>query len=490
MSNTRRATPGKPLRQERWSSSEHFEEGIKANLVARRCKKLCAQDREIIYFIQAASHSEGGLRKFCKDLGAMFPERIGTRSMQEFGMRPGQVYSAKQQRAIFAEMPGAPRFDPADLLGHDPEPEREPQPCRWEKLFDRESAVATLPDFLAEMCLNPACRLEGPWYFPGLVPSLVEFQSNCRKSLNAASVSTEIGNTISETLEYALETKCLVLIEGEARTGKTFAAKAWCQQRPGRCRYVQIPSTNDDLGFFQAIAKSLGMCFGHGYKAFEIRQRVEEVLQTGDLLLVMDEAHYLWPTSDCRRYTLPGRINWLMTALANHGVPVALVTTPQFIRTQKEIETRSHWTSEQFIGRIGHYAPLPKRLSEADLVRVAKALLPEGDAKSIGVLADYATGSAKYLGGIECVVRRARFLAGKSGRDRVERSDIRRAISESVIPSDTALANALAAPGRRGSRAATKFTVPLTAPETEFNRGPAGDFSSPVEREIAPLAAS
>jgi hypothetical protein len=190
------------------------------------------------------------------------------------------------------------------------------------------------------------------------------------------------------------------------------------------------------------------------------------------LILVMDEAHYLWPISDCR-HALPGRINWVMTALVNQGVPVALVTTPQFIATQKAVEKRTHWTSEQFVGRIGHYLPLPKSLGEEDLAKVAKALLPAGDAKSIEILVRYAQSSAKYLAGIETAVRRARYLAKKENRERVERADIKRAIQEAVIPSDSALANALAEPVKTSRRRAA---MPLQEPCMEPARpsGPAG----------------
>jgi hypothetical protein len=140
-----------------------------------------------------------------------------------------------------------------------------------------------------------------------------------------------------------------------------------------------------------------------------------------------------------------------MTALVNHDVPVALVTTPQFIVTQKAVEKRTHWTSEQLIGRIGHYQKLPSSLGEDDLAKVARALLPEGDSKSIELLVTYAQASAKYLAGIESAVRRARYLAKKESRDRVTCADIRHAIKEGVIPSDSALAQALAEPVK-GSR--------------------------------------
>jgi hypothetical protein len=218
-----------------------------------------------------------------------------------------------------------------------------------------------------------------------------------------------------------------------------------------------VPSTNDDIGFFRAIAKGIGVSININSKAQELRQRIEDALQPGDLAVVFDEAHYLWPNSQYR-LARPNRINCIMTALVNHGVPVALVTTPQFIRTQKEVERKSSWTSEQFIGRIGHYERLPDRLSQNDLAKVARALLPEGDRKSIATLIAYAEASAKYLAGIDYAVRRARYLAAKENRGVVSFTDIKLAIQENVIPSDSALTQ----------------TLRQTKSQTHFGNGTAG----------------
>jgi hypothetical protein len=156
-----------------------------------------------------------------------------------------------------------------------------------------------------------------------------------------------------------------------------------------------------------------------------------------------------------------------MTALVNHSVPVALISTPQFIRTQKVMESRTHWNSEQFIGRIGHYEKLPDSLSEADLAKVAKVLLPDGDARSLELLVRYAQGSAKYLAGIEAIVRRARYLACKDHREKVTFGDLKRATQESVIPSDRALATALAEPLKKGRTLSAKPVQPRFKPVKE-----------------------
>ena len=204
------------------------------------------------------------------------------------------------------------------------------------------------------------------------------------------------------------------------------------------------------MSFFRAIAKTLGVSINLNSKAQELRQRIEETLQGGDLVFVIDEAHYLWPNMIDAR-TLPARINWILTALVNKGVPVALVTTPQFLRNQKEFETRTRWTSEQLTGRIGHYEPLPTALTPADLHKVAVALLPDASEQAIEALAVYAQASAKYLAGIRHAVDRAGFIARKDGREKIQFADVKRALKEAVIPSDTAFANAVDATQSSGA---------------------------------------
>ena len=247
---------------------------------------------------------------------------------------------------------------------------------------------------------------------------------------------------------------------------------------------MPVPSTNDDIGFFRAIARSLGVSINLNSKAQQLRDRIEDVLQTGQLMLVLDEAHYLWPQTNYRG-ALPARVNWLMTALVNGGVPVALVTTPQFIRTQKEIEKRTCWTSEQFIGRIGHYEKLPEALTTADLIAVAQAVLPTGSAQTIELLASYAQSSAKYLAGIEAVVARARFVAARERRGKIGFADIKRAIQESVIPSDTALALSLETGQPARQRAAIKaISTPLKPALSQPENGPRGSAVAP---HLSPL---
>lgn len=470
MSNTRKSTTeDTPLRQERFMSSRELERGFMGNITARRCEVLSdPKDRELIWFLQLLSHADGGLKAVADQITARWPDRIGTEEMIRLGVKPGRSYGPEQVGAIRRDFLDDGRYlfplksDPhfTDLFDESEEDaearrERDARPTRYDggKFLDEcRYALRYLPEDLERLCLDPAQKLSsGPWYFHALPDVLREYQAAWIAERQAGQVTTEIGNQVNETLDYCLESGRMVVIDGLARTGKTFAAGQWCERHPGLARYVQVPSTNDDIAFFRAIARSLGVSINLNSKAHQLRDRIEDTLQRCRLMIVFDEAAYCWPQGNYRE-ALPGRLNWIMTALVNHGVPVALITTPLFMRAQKRIEQKTYWTGEQFTGRIGHYQRLPDSLSAADLAAVARVQLPEGDETTIDLLIAYAASSAKYLAGIECAVSRARFLAKRDSRSKVSRADIRHAIQEAAIPSDNALAAALAdAPGRRQS---------------------------------------
>jgi hypothetical protein len=484
MSNTRRnSTPG-IVRQERFASSQEFERGLMANLVAKRCSVLeSAADRELVWSLQLLSHRPG-LKKLAADLVAGFPERIATDSMRRFGMKAGQIYSAEKVRLVREEVAG--RFPlegevdsgkcglDASVLLDDGDDKRHAK-ARLEAMLHpsnypasefvkccREAASAGLEKHLLSLALDPALPVVdgSPWYFPALVSTLRELlasqvEAHCRQT-----VVTSLGERVHEALDYTLQTGSMSLIEGLARFGKTHSALDWCERHPGRARYVDCPSGNDDFSFFREIALSLGVSINLKSKAQELRSRIEESLRDGNLVLVIDQAHWLWPQSHYRN-TTPARINWIM-AQVDRGVPVSLITTKQFFLSQKAIEKTTCWTSEQFTGRIGHYEALPTALTPEDLRKVAVALLPDASEQTIEALVVYAQASTKYLAGIRHAVDRAGFIARKDSRERIQFGDVKSALKQAVIPSDTAFANAVeASSGPARKRAASVFAAPL-----------------------------
>src|ERR1035438_2722658 len=79
MSSTRRADPDAPLSQERYMSSPEFADlrAISGTAVARRCALLASPGkRQLLWFIQGLSLTEGGLNQLARELLSMFPDRL------------------------------------------------------------------------------------------------------------------------------------------------------------------------------------------------------------------------------------------------------------------------------------------------------------------------------------------------------------------------------------------------------------------------------
>lgn len=342
----------------------------------------------------------------------------------------------------------------------------------------RDAADSRLEKYLLELCLDPSKDIEsGPWYFPGLIASLREFKADFIQSKSAGNFTTALGQKVFEVLDYTAYCQGLTLIQGETRLGKSHAGRAWCEQHPGKARFVEVPSGNDEVTFFRDLARGLGLGNFLNYKVVQIRERVEYVLRTGDIILVLDEAQRLWPQTNFRE-GYPKRIAWVMT-MANDGVPICMISTPQFFVTQKVVE-KNGWNSAQLTGRINHYESLPQALSQEDLIGVAMAVLPEADVEVLRALAVYAQSSARYLAAIDSIAKRARYIAMRERRDVATAGDVRRAMKESVVPADTKLLCAL------GSVAGAKLPKIKPAPMAEPVAAP--ELAPEATEEILPAA--
>lgn len=519
MSSTRHAPEGSRLKQERWASSPEFERGLLANLVAKRCRLLRkAEDRLLIWTLQKWSWEEGGLARLADELLSNYSDRLGTSAMRRMRVSSDAVYSGAKLAELVQSLPGRiqcqfplagasfpnylARFAAARKalearLSGEPEAEETNRPNSYPgSAFIGICEVAAraeetgyqslnLENTLTALCCDPKTPLDGswPWFFVELVPVLRDYVAQRIQAISDNVVVTEIGQQVCEALDYALEARCLTLVEGEARTGKTYAVDKWCEARPGQARLVEVPPGNDDFGFFRAIARSLGLSINLNSKANELRDRVEDVLLAGDLVLCLDEAHRAWPQANLHR-GWPARINWIMSMI-NKRVPIALISTPQFLQAQRIVEDKTGWNGSQLTGRIKHYRRLPETLSQDDLTLVARSLLPEGDDKSIRLVVLYADGSAKYLAGIESVVSRARYLAKREGRKAVSQWDVKRAIQEGAMPSDRALAATLQALDKPRNRRRQPLSQAPAAPRPT-DCGPAAETDF-VERSSTPL---
>jgi hypothetical protein len=173
-------------------------------------------------------------------------------------------------------------------------------------------------------------------------------------------------------------------------------------------------------------------------------------------MLVIDEAHYLWPRLQQRECS-PVLVDWINTALVNHNVPVALICTDQFAKLKARVEQRTGWTSEQFEHRVKRYKKLTATPTKKDLEAVATKLLrmrwntseqkwnttgapPHPD--FVRMVVGYALTCKMRLPAVTATVEEARYQVRKAGRAQVVATDIHTALLDYQIPSDEALQNA------------------------------------------------
>ena len=164
----------------------------------------------------------------------------------------------------------------------------------------------------------------------------------------------------------------MVVVEGESGTGKTTAAEAWCASHQGQSRFVSLSGITHKTGFFQKLATAIGLAASNR-KAVDMQIKVEDFFRKTRLMLVIDEAHYLFPQYLDRSLS-PELVNWVNTALVNQRVPVALICTDQFAKLKSRTEKRTGWTSEQFEHRVKRYTKLPSGTDQRRLGRRCEKL--------------------------------------------------------------------------------------------------------------------
>jgi hypothetical protein len=403
--STRYAPEGAPISFERYMNSPAYAElrGIPGTAVAAKAQLYSdARKRSLLLFLQSLSLKEGGLRRVARTLLETFP-----------------TY------------------------------------CEDE-----------LADLLVEFCINPKFIVQFSGEPPPNRPSwsllnvelanaLREFQDRYETNAKSDFVLTTIGKEIFDTLDHALAIQKMVVIEGESGSGKTTAVEAWCAQHQGQARFVSLSGITHKTGFFRQLATAIGLAASKR-KGSDMQVKVEEFFRKTRLMLVIDEAHYLWPRLQ-QRESSPALVDWINTALVNQHVPVALICTDQFAKLKAQVEKRTSWTSEQLEHRVKRYKKLTGTPTKNDLEAVAAELLatrwnirekewnrrgaaPQRD--FVKMVVGYALTCKMRLPAVADTVEEARHQAHKAGRSQVIATDIRTALLDYQIPSDEALQNA------------------------------------------------
>lgn len=521
MSSTRRVEAGNQRKQNGWASAPEFEQlrGVSGTAVAL---KAALQDtppkRELLYFIQALSLRDGGLKRLVRELIEMFPDRIGSPTMHRVGCKPGKRLTLAQRVEIFEEL------NPASSLLNYFRESLAKNDCSIEDNFrlkktaedfrhDCHAQAESLDAFLEEVCCNPKLILASEFdskqradyqrrlseetgenhlpdyrfctlpYFHDILGALFEFQRRYAEQVRADYAETSIGKIVGDALDYAQETGRSALIEGNSGFGKTTAIKAWHEMHLGQSRYVQLSGITTRGAFLKRVARACGVANGDGLSMERIQGRVEDYLRRTKLLLIIDEGQYLWPQGK-RITTHPELINWINTALYNEGVPFAISATKQFSLRRQVVENQTSWSSEQLRRRTRKVFPLPDAPTTDDLRLVARKLLGGLGETAVEFVAGYAMASRGYFQTITDAVDDAQLIARRAGRERFTGRDLQAAVKEWRAPSDAALQRVFdSKPERRRHRARIEV-------EPRDRELPEAESAQPVTRNASPVHSS
>ncbi len=234
--------------------------------------------------------------------------------------------------------------------------------------IERDSVIEKNPQ-LSEGDFSIA-RLD---YFQDIIGALIEYKARHDAQARENFQLTTIGKKIWETLDYAAASQSMVLLDGLEGRGKTEAVKAWCASHLGSARFVSLKGITNKTTAFREIARALGIASSYARTAPEMQARIEDVLKRSKLMLVIDEAHFVFNQSR-RMYTRPELVDWIDTAICNHGIPIALVTTPQFIVCMTRAADQVEWNYRQFRRRVKRWNKLPDHNTKQDIMAVAKSV--------------------------------------------------------------------------------------------------------------------
>ena len=447
------------IRQERFCSAPEFEgDGINGLAAAKRIEiELDSFTRELLWFIQSRSLAPRGLQQLCADLVDGFPDRIGTPLLRKILATKREWVESSEILKLRSECGFDDSLSLSALVGRAFSVEDLPLEA-WEVDFYEshvQEELATLPQVLMNFCLNPKAHIrDGVWFFDDLWGAIQILRDRFIESAKRRLADTVVAREITETLNFWYSRRRMVLIEGVPGTGRTESTRRWVDAHAGMVRFVEVPSSNDDRSFFASIARQLGVARGSSMKAQEIKVRIEEMLARSELMLAFDESQYLWAQYLRPRKT-PDRLLWIKS-IFDSGTPVALIALTDFSMWQAHYVQRTLWSDEQFERRVNRaivfvpddcVAEMRKsgklverglnrrliRLSARDLrddmLKIAQAHFPQGNIRCHKLLASYAVGAHKKLGGgIREALESARYRAEKDGRDSVTFADIEAAL--------------------------------------------------------------
>ena len=409
---------------------------------------------------------EGGLKRLAKGLVEMFPDRINADDRQFAVGKSGRLIDtgggwflnshSQNLEEFIVDLCINPRIhfsapgDELDFSG-----------------IEEDSAIEENPE-LSQRDFRQA-RLD---YFRDIIGALFEYKARHEAEVRENFQLTAIGKKIWETLDFALASRGMVLLDGLEGRGKTEAVKAWCAGHLGTVRFVSLKGITSKTTAFREIARSLGIASSYTRTAPEMQTRIEDVLKRSKILLVVDEAHFAFSQSR-RMSSRPELIDWIDTAIVNRGVGLALVTTPQFIVCMTRAADQVEWNYRQFRRRVKRWVELPKNNSEADIKAVAQNVFKTANTKMISLIVGYALLSKRDLSAVGDVADEVRAMLGNDDLSKATLNQVHKVIHEYLLPSDKTFMEGMAAArsqvrrGRKPTPAALSVSDPVNQPAAD-----------------------
>jgi hypothetical protein len=354
---------------------------------------------QAMWFVQAMSGQPGGMEALARRLLEASPEWF-----EKVRHPVGHVSDEDRFLSVclLDEWPRRPepRQKEAEMLGD----------CAWR-------LARHLPAWLCDV-------KESERPFAGLAEAVCAYAERHAAEVARSLPETEVRRQVWRELEFARTAPAAVPIVGDSRIGKSTGLTSYCRAWPGRARLVTVPERGDERVWLEAHCEAFGLDFSPGSKLADLRWQVEFIVHRGGLLLFYDEAHYLIPHS---RVRTPRRLNWIREHIIDRGLGTAFLATPQSYRqTLTAYADETGYNLEQWDARVGRPVVLPDKLSREDMLRVARYHFPDaGEALTAGICAR-AMASKQYLGGMERIAKRARFLAAERG-DSISQADVQAA---------------------------------------------------------------
>lgn len=366
------------------------------------------EHRGLALLLQFLSWQPGGLATVAEALVNQYAERIGSEAMREIGAASGQVYTDQQAAVVRWELFSDPEAMLAIAMGADYE-----STCRAGTFH--ALALSAARRRLAEDLRDVAGKtpLQPPCYFWELAECLQDWAAMRRSSLAAELADTWQARQILQLFNFAFDARGVSVGLGPSGIGKSAVAMNWCAQHPERARYVEVPETDDLRKLQRAVAHALGLHGWGDYPPDRLADEATAALVDGEIGLVLDEAHRLWPAA--RRK--PSRVEWVH-GLINRGVPMAMLGIGEDFRLGMGRAGGYGYAVTQFNKRREMALDIQTTIGEDDICRVLAKKLPEIPLDKLTALGRGMVGLAGAddtgFGAAVAVAKRARYLAGKS----------------------------------------------------------------------------